>query len=57
MNDSINYSGFVDMLVDAYEDYDFYGHSLSDSGAETARSSIQLNTAGIDDSDYGFSND
>jgi len=57
MNDSINCSGFVDMLADAYEEYDYYGNGLSDSDAETAKSSIHLYTAGINDSDYGFSND
>lgn len=57
MNDSINCSGFVDMLADAYEEYDYYGHGLSDSDAETAKCATQLYTAGLNDSDYGFSND
>ena len=56
MNDSINYSGFVDMFVDSYDDYESYGYSLSDTDAETAKSSVQLYTADINDSDYEVSN-
>ena len=55
MNDSINCSGFVDMLVDTYDTYDYYGNSLSDVDTETAKCSMQFNTALIDDSDYGWS--
>jgi len=57
MNDSINCSGFVEMLVDTYDTYDNYEYSISDAGTETAKSSIQFNTAVINDSDYGFSNE
>ena len=57
MNDSINCSGFVEMLVDTYENYDNYEYSISDADAETAKSAIQFNTAVINDSDYGFSNE
>ena len=57
MNNSINCTGFVEMFVDSYEDYDFYGHTLSDADAETAKCSIQLYAAGMNDNDYGFSND
>ena len=55
MNDSINCAGFVDMLVDTYDTYDYYGNSLSDVDTETAKCSMQFNTALIDDSDYGWS--
>ena len=55
MNDSINCSGFVGMLADTYDTYDYYGNSLSDIDTETAKSSIQFNTSLMDDSDYGWS--
>ena len=56
MNDSMNYSGFVEMLVDSYDDYESYGYSLADADAETAKSSVQLYTVAINDSDYEVSN-
>lgn len=53
MNDSINCTGFVGMLVDTNDTYDYYRCSHSDVDTETAKSSIQFNTAVIDDRDYG----
>lgn len=57
MNDSINCSGFVNMLVDSHDTYDYYRHSVLDTDTEMAKSSNQFNIAVIDDSDYGFSSE
>lgn len=57
MNDSINCSGFVGMLADTYDTYDYYGNDLSASDTETAKSTMQFNTIVADDTDYEFSNE
>ena len=57
MNDSINCSGFVEMFVDSYDSNEPYGYRLTDKDVETTKDSIQLYAAGINDNDYGFSND
>ena len=55
MNNSINCTGFVGMLADTYDTYDYYSNSLSDIDSETAKCSIQCNTSLVNDSDYGWS--
>ena len=54
MNDSINCSGFVGMLEDTNDNYDYYAANLSDKDIETAKVSAQFNTAVINDRDYDF---
>jgi endo-alpha-1,4-polygalactosaminidase (GH114 family) len=57
MNNSINCSGFVGMLVDKHDTYDYYKNTISDAEPEIAKSSIQCSTAIINDGDYGSSNE
>lgn len=57
MNNSINCSGFVGMLVDTHDTYDYYRNNISDAESEIAKSTIQFNKAGLNDSDYGSSNE
>lgn len=54
MNDSINYSGFVEMFVDSFDDYEPYGYRFKDADTDMTMNAIQLYAAGINDSNYEY---
>ena len=54
MNNSINYSGFVDMFLDSEDDFEPYGCSDTNESLEKIYNSIQSYKAGFDDREYGF---
>ena len=43
MNNSINYSGYVDMVLDSADDFELYGYDLMPIIAAEARSSREVN--------------
>lgn len=54
MNNSINYSGFVEMFMDSTDDFEPYGYSVLDAEIEIAQITSHLNASGINDIDYKF---
>ena len=54
MNDSINYSGFVDMLLDSEDDFEPYGYADTNESLEKIYNSIQSYKAGFNDREYAF---
>lgn len=52
MNDSINYSGFVDMLLDSDEDYEPYGCVETSESLEKIYNSIESDKAEFSDREY-----
>lgn len=54
MNNTINYSGFVEMFVESFDDFEPYGYSILDAEIEKAQITSQLTAAGINDIDYKF---
>jgi len=55
MNNSINYSGFIEMFMDSTDDFDPYGYSVLDAEIELAQSISQQKAAGI--SNYKFTSE
>ncbi|MCW8901995.1 MAG: hypothetical protein OQK75_00480 [Gammaproteobacteria bacterium] len=53
MNNSINYSGFVEMYIDSSDDFEPYGYSVLDAEIENAQHSLHLKAAGINDIEHG----
>lgn len=54
MNNSINCSGFVEMFMDSFDDFEPYGYSVMDAELEHTQINSQLKAAGINDIDYKF---
>jgi len=54
MNNSINCSGFVEMFVDSYDDFEPYGYSILDAEIERSKITSHIKSASINDMDYKF---
>lgn len=54
MNNSINYSGFVDILLDADDDYEPYGFGETSDSLENIYNCIQSYKAGFEDREYVY---
>jgi hypothetical protein len=54
MNQSINYSGFSDMLLDSSDDYEPYGYADTNEGLENIYKEVQSCKAGINDLEYAY---
>lgn len=54
MNDSINYSGFVDILLDSDEDYEPYGCGETSDSLEKIYNCIQSYKAEFEDREYVY---
>lgn len=53
MDNSINYSGFVEMYVNSSDEFEPYGYCILDAEMESAEHSLHLRAAGINDIEHG----
>ena len=54
MNDSLNYSGFVDMFLDSEDDYEPYGCVDTNESLARIYDNIQSYKAGFNDREYAY---